>query len=529
MKSRALTLLIISIICVSTSLGQSNWVISPSNFKLPEADLRNEETKKTLQGSIAYDSQNKNVIYFDGLNWQVINNKVKRLKLPLESNKSDYEGQIGILAEDEEKEKNFYISIKEGERSTWLLLNSTSSKVDQSLNREAYKVKSDQVSGEITAKATVISNFEVEKYAHSSSIKIVDGLVYVAYMCNEEGTWEGDKGQMVRLTYFNILNPSARTYIDICKPGLKAGITLDNSDLSVPNTLIINNNILRIFFRGRVKGEKKILYRDFNITQRNLSNIEEVKCRIEKKTSNVDLSYKNAINHLNFLFGSNHGIADSEDLFVTSEIIEFNKKLYTCLSIGGGLGRFVGSILMSSEDNGTSWTLLGAPDPRQIQSIAQRENNGKRFWEGAIAIEKESMFIIGRGTPGNGLHISSANLNDLYQFSQPKKIYATSNVKPLLFNYPNIGTILLNEGSLADRLIGSLVPDRTVLDVLLTSDNYNRLTKVFTIRDYNGIHTPSFYLYNDEIYITYTTGRRRLTTRNCSEIMFVKLDRRFFN
>src|SRR5258707_13229130 len=72
--------------------------------------------------------------------------------------------------------------------------------------------------------AQIVSNFTRELYAHQSSLRIVKGIGYAVYQCNETTPEENKDGQIARLAIFNILNPAGTAkWVDISGPGDASG------------------------------------------------------------------------------------------------------------------------------------------------------------------------------------------------------------------------------------------------------------------------------------------------------------------
>lgn len=69
----------------------------------------------------------------------------------------------------------------------------------------------------------------------------------------------------------------------------------------------------------------------------------------------------------------------------------------------------------------------------------------------------------------------------------------------------------------------------TVSFIVLIDRSYSRYERAFSITDYNAVNTPFMCLYRDEVYVSYSTGRRRLIPKfGTSEIVFSKLRREYF-
>lgn len=77
--------------------------------------------------------------------------------------------------------------------------------------------------------------------------------------------------------------------------------------------------------------------------------------------------------------------------------------------------------------------------------------------------------------------------------------------------------------------MGGRTVSRNRCDVVRIDPSCTTYTRAFSIVDYDAVNTPFMCLYNDEVYVTYSTGRRRLIPKfGTSEIVFSKLRREFF-
>ncbi len=54
-----------------------------------------------------------------------------------------------------------------------------------------------------------MSRFTTQLYAHQASLRIVKGIGYAVYQCNESTPEENKDGQVARMAIFHILNPTA--------------------------------------------------------------------------------------------------------------------------------------------------------------------------------------------------------------------------------------------------------------------------------------------------------------------------------
>lgn len=134
--------------------------------------------------------------------------------------------------------------------------------------------------------AQIVSNYQTELYAHQSSLRIVQGIGYAVYQCNESTPEENKAGQVARMAVFNILNPTATAkWIDIAKAGdSSGGITLGGTFVSAPMIHSLGEETLRIFFTGRLDGDPvsayRAFYRDYHIATATLSELHPLRCTI---------------------------------------------------------------------------------------------------------------------------------------------------------------------------------------------------------------------------------------------------------
>ena len=112
--------------------------------------------------------------------------------------------------------------------------------------------------GQVSARSFVdqsqiVSKFTSELYAHQCSMRIVGGIGYVAYQCNEATTAENATGQVVRMAIFNILNPTVSVkWVDVASPGeASGGIAISGLFVASPILHAIGDDRIRIFFSSR--------------------------------------------------------------------------------------------------------------------------------------------------------------------------------------------------------------------------------------------------------------------------------------
>jgi hypothetical protein len=64
-----------------------------------------------------------------------------------------------------------------------------------------------------------VSRYTTERDAHQSSLRIVNAAGYTVYQCDESTPEENKEGQVARMAFFQILNPTAPArWVDVCAP-----------------------------------------------------------------------------------------------------------------------------------------------------------------------------------------------------------------------------------------------------------------------------------------------------------------------
>jgi hypothetical protein len=380
--------------------------------------------------------------------------------------------------------------------------------------------------------AQIVSNFQKELYAHQSSLRIVQGIGYAVYQCNETTIEENKAGQVARMAVFNILNPTATAkWIDIAKAGdSSGGITLGGTFVSAPMILALGEETLRIFFTGRLGSDPvsayRAFYRDYHIATATLSELHPMRCTIGRQNLVLDLTQESVQSHLDFLFGAGTGASFSKGISTACDFVEFDGQLYSTIQIKNsenGQTRLLTNILMRSSDQGATWELLGAPDPRLLP------NEVKILAEPAITHDKTHVYLHLRSNViETGYMLSKAAKSDLYHFDTPVTKWTYGIGRPTLCDFGKpIGLVALFTAP-SVHMGGSTVT-RNKCDVVQIDSHYKTYTKAFSIVDYNAVNTPFMHLYRDEVYVTYSTGRRRLHPKyGTSEIVFSKLRREFF-
>lgn len=138
--------------------------------------------------------------------------------------------------------------------------------------QEAKRATQKLPNGEVSSRSFVdqsalVSQFTVEQYAHQSSLRIVQGIGYAVYQCNEKTPDENKAGQVARMAIFNILNPTATArWVDIAAAGEASnGITLGGTFVSAPMLYAQDDKTLHLFHRtvggGQGAGLSRLLQR----------------------------------------------------------------------------------------------------------------------------------------------------------------------------------------------------------------------------------------------------------------------------
>ncbi|MDB6004206.1 MAG: hypothetical protein JWR15_1193 [Prosthecobacter sp.] len=379
----------------------------------------------------------------------------------------------------------------------------------------------------------IVSNYQTELYAHQSSLRIVKGIGYAVYQCNESTPEENKAGQVARMAVFNILNPTATAkWIDIAKAGDSSkGITLGGTSVSGPMIHTLGEDTLRIFFTGRLGSDPgssyRAFYRDYHIATASLSDLHPLHCTIAQQPDKVlDLTQEALQQHLDFLFGAGTGASFAKGISTGCDFVEFDGQLYSTVQIKNsqdGQTRLLTNILMRSSDQGTTWELLGAPDPRLLT------NEVKILAEPVITEDKTHIYLHLRSNViETGYMLSKAAKTDLYHFDTPVTKWTYGIGRPTLCDFGRpIGLVAMFTAPSVH--MGGATVTRNKCDVVQIDPRYTTYTKAFSIIDYDAVNTPFMHLYRDEVYVTYTTGRRRLIPKfGTSEVVFSKLRREFF-
>jgi hypothetical protein len=396
--------------------------------------------------------------------------------------------------------------------------------------------------GQVSARSFVdqsqiVSKYTAELYAHQCSLRIVRGTGYVAYQANETTTEENKTGQVVRLAIFNILNPTATAkWVDVSGPGdASGGIAIGGTFVASPILHTMGDDTIRVFFSSRAVGDSvptfRVFYKDYTLATAALSDLHQVRCTIAKTPGTVlDLTLPTVQSHLDFLFGHGFGRQFANGLTPTCDMVEFDGQLYSTIQLknsADGKTLLMTNVLMRSSDDGATWELLGAPDPRLLPGDSAEAV--KILAEPAMTQDSKCIYLhLRSNVAATGYVLSKARKTDLYSFDPPVTKWTYGIGRPAICDFGKpIGIVAMFTAPSIP--MGGTTVTRNKSDVVMIDRTYSKYTLAFSIVDYDAVNTPFIREYNDEMYVAYSTGRRRLTPRfGTSEIVFSKLRREFF-
>lgn len=379
----------------------------------------------------------------------------------------------------------------------------------------------------------IVSNYATELYAHQSSLRIAKGVGYAVYQCNEKTPEENKEGQIARMAIFHILNPTATArWRDVCVPGESSGgLTIAGRFVAAPMLHRIDDDTLRIFFTSKLDGDaspmSRVFYKDYRISTASLSPLHQVRCTIAGQTSPVmDLTPEAVQHHLDYLFGPGFGASFSSGLSTVCDYVEIDGQLYSTIQIKNsqdGRTRLMTNVLMRSSDQGATWEMLGAPDPRFLPGEV------KILAEPTLTANRTHIYLhLRTNVQESGYVLSKVAKSDPYKFDAPVTKWTYGIGRPTICDFGKpIGLVAMFTAQSVP--MGGQTMTRNKCDVVQIDASYQRYQRAFSIVDYNAINTPFMCLYNDEVYVSYSTGRRRLLPKfGTSEIYFTKLRREFF-
>ncbi len=389
------------------------------------------------------------------------------------------------------------------------------------------------ISRSFVDQAQIVSKYATEQYAHQSSMRIVRGIGYAVYQCNETSPEENKAGQFARMAIFNILNPAATArWVDIAQAGESSnGITITGRFVTAATIHQTDEDSLRVFFCSRAEGDtdpsSRVFYKDYTISTGALSPLNQVRCTIAKDPAQVhDLTLSTVQSHLSFLFGKDFADQFAKGISTACDFIQIDGQLYSTIQIKNsqdGRTLLLTNVLMRSADQGVTWELLGAPDPRLLPGEV------KILAEPAVTHDKSHIFLHLRSNViETGYVLCKTPKSDLFTFDEPVVKWTYGIGRPTIADFgPPIGIVAMFTAKSVP--MGGQSPSRNKCDVVKIDSKYETYTKAFSIVDYNAVNTPFMHLYQDEVFVTYSTGRRRLLPKfGTSEIVFSKLRREYF-
>ena len=394
------------------------------------------------------------------------------------------------------------------------------------------------ISETFVRQAQIVSNAATEQYAHQSSMRIVNAKGYAVYQCNEGTPEENKAGQIARMAIFEIANPTATAkWVDICAAGDSSnGLTIGGRFVSAPMLHRIDSDTLRVFFTSCLSGDPapafRVFYKDYTISSGALSGLHTARCTVAKQPdAAVDLTQAALQRHLDFLFGPGTGARFSSGLSTAGDFVPFDGRLYSTVQIKNsqnGRTRLLTNILMRSSDQGATWELLGAPDPRLLPGELPAAN--KILAEPALTQDANNIYLHVRSNVAEtGYVLSKASKTDLYHFDSPVTKWTFGIGRPAVCDLGKpLGLVAMFTAPTVN--MGPRTVTRNKCDVVRIDPTYQTYTRAFSIVDPDAINTPFMQFHDGEIYITYSTGRRHLIPKfGTSEIVFSKLRQEDFN
>ena len=376
--------------------------------------------------------------------------------------------------------------------------------------------------------AQIVSKPATEQYAHQSSLRIVKGIGYAVYQCNETTPEENKTGQIARLAIFDIQNPTATArWVDISAAGdTSNGLTIGGKFVSAPMLHRLDDDTLRVFFTSRFAADPgpafRVFYKDYTISTGTLSGLRAAHCTIAKQPETVlDLTPDAIQHHLDFLFGAGVGAQFSSGLSTAGDFLTFDGQLYSTIQIKnsqGGRTQLLTNVLMRSADQGATWELLGAPDPRLLTTPV------KILAEPALTQDSHHIYLHLRSNVAEtGYVLCKAAKSDLYHFDAPVTKWTFGIGRPAVCDGGTpLGLVAMFTAPTVNMGPGTVT--RNQCDIVRIDPSYTTYTRAFSVIDPNAVNTPFMQLYEGDIYVTYSTGRRHLIPKfGTSEIVFSKL------
>ncbi len=390
------------------------------------------------------------------------------------------------------------------------------------LDRDISEEQAIKYGNELISKQVTVSRFEGETYAHDSKLLIVDGIGYCAYYGNDKSKEEGVAGQSVRMAVFDIENPQNRVVYDIFKSGVNYnnGVYFDvTHPCYTPVLFKTSSGAIRVLSMVYQKGVSKYYYRDFDINTRSISDPKICKIRIDTSSS-IDFDISNVSKKLKTIL-KDYNLA-TEIMGIISEPVKVDNGFLIGITIGKFTANWQSdegtTIIAKTDDEGQSFTLLGAPDSRRISNKYNSQSV-----EAAFVVKNENEIIMLCRNSLGGM-VLSKSVDNGFTFSQPYSLNEACNfnIRAAKPNFIKIDDGYLTIWNTRESFISTT--DRTVVEIRYGKNSEICGNKIkIKIKTPYGCHYPSICKYKDSYYLTYTCDTRKLSSNSTGEIAFVKL------
>lgn len=385
----------------------------------------------------------------------------------------------------------------------------------------------------IKATSLTVSNKEKELFAHDSRVLIDGDMAYVAYYSNDKSIAEGERDQTVRLSTFNVNNPSVKKVYSVFEPNTKyKDLTTSYDATYSPMIFLTKSKKIRILARVAVKGVEKYYYRDFDPFTNIFENPKLCKLKLDNSGDLLEFNNNNIVKYMQSKFGASTSQYNKpSSIYFVNEPVYHNGLIYLGLTVGQFSAipeNNFGTTLMMNTVDAEVFNCLGAPI---IKPTATNNIITNQFVEGSFDFTGENeITILGRNDISGILLARS--IDGGLTFSNPYSLnkeygYNTINSKPYFKKIrENVFMTAWNvKSSYRDMKTG--LTARNVLHIRCGSNKDilgNKVKIAFKTTD--GCHYPSFFVGSDFLYMTYSLDKRRLSVANVGEIGYsrIKLD-----
>jgi hypothetical protein len=294
----------------------------------------------------------------------------------------------------------------------------------------------------------------------------------------------------IRLSKFNLCNPSNNEIIEVAKVGdIYGDIEFNSQSPYDPNILLINNDLL-LYFRPYYNSDEHIVFRKYDIESNTLSN-NIIECKLIYNNISYDFSRQNAINIYNDVLRTNY---DIYTIIFSSHIVEYNSEYYALISAEAPENNNFGGILVKSSD-GINWNVV------------------KCFESTSRSMEMD-------------LIITSSGLAYISE-----RIYQSSNAN--IFTYDIVNDVVSSKKLITNNTDGktnmakinddiyfihnvpnSFVAKGNVYRSKLAFDLVDNKLNTYNVRNYlcyNGVHYPCLINYNNVNYMLFTSDKKEVS------------------